>query len=420
MAWWHKARFGMFVHWGLYSVLGRHEWARCQERIPKEEYESLADRFAPEEGAPRRWVRLAKEAGQNYIVLTTKHHEGFCLFDTATTDFSAPRRAAGRDLVAEYVKEVREAGLRLGFYFSLMDWHHPDGVRCYTDESARRRFVEYTHEQVRELCTNYGKVDVLWYDVAWPLYLEGWESTRMNAMVRRLQPDIIINDRSWAPEDFSTPEQKIIAAEDGRAWEACMTLNGSWGYNRGDNDWKSARTVVNHLLHACRDGGNYLLNIGPMPDGSVPEPSVRVLREVGEWLQRNGEAVYDSEPALMEPFMYNVQGWWTVKGRVAYLHAFAWPGTDFAIGGMLNKVIDVRLLATNEQVDFTQEPERVLLRNLPREMPDRPATTIAIVCDSPPRQYTGRGCEAIKGHSIGGHPRLFKDKEGARISHPPL
>ena len=228
MKWWHEARFGMFIHWGLYSMLGRHEWAMENEGIPVAEYEQLAKQFKPKPNAARDWARLAKQAGQKYMVMTTKHHEGFCHFDSKLTDYCAPKQGPGRDLVKEYVEAARAEGLRVGFYYSLMDWHHPDGARCATDEAARRRFVDYIHGQIRELLTNYGKIDVLWYDVSWPLDAAGWESEKMNAMVFQLQPEIIVNNRNELQGDFATPEQRITA--DQRAWESCMTMNDSWGY----------------------------------------------------------------------------------------------------------------------------------------------------------------------------------------------
>ena len=176
MAWWHEAKFGMFIHWGLYSLVGQHEWALEVEGIPISQYELLAKHFQPKANAAREWARLAKRAGQKYMVMTTKHHEGFCHFDSKLTDYCAPKQGPGRDLVREFVDAARAEGLRVGFYYSLMDWHHPDGARCKTDEAARKRFVAYTHGLVRELMTNYGKIDVLWYDVDWPLTAEQWES----------------------------------------------------------------------------------------------------------------------------------------------------------------------------------------------------------------------------------------------------
>jgi alpha-L-fucosidase len=248
MKWWHEARFGMFIHWGLYSVLGRHEWAMEEEGIPVAEYEQLAKRFQPAPNAARAWAKLAKAAGQKYMVMTSKHHEGFCNFDTKFTNYCAPKQGPGRDLVHEYIEAARAEGLRFGFYYSLMDWHHPDGARCATDPEARKRFVEYTHGLVRELMTNYGKVDVLWYDVDWPLNADQWESERMNKMVFGLQPDIIVNNRNGLPGDFSTPEQEIVAEKGTRAWESCMTLNDSWGYQRADDNWKNPKTVIRNLV----------------------------------------------------------------------------------------------------------------------------------------------------------------------------
>ena len=186
MKWWHEARFGMFIHWGLYAVIGQHEWAMEVEGIPVAQYQQLAKHFTPQPHAAREWAKLAKRAGQKYMVMTTKHHEGFCNFDTKLTNYCAPKQACGRDLVAEFVEAARGEGLRVGFYYSLMDWHHPDGARCLTDEAARARFVEYTHGLIRELMTQYGKIDILWYDVDWPLSAEQWESEKMNKMVFRV------------------------------------------------------------------------------------------------------------------------------------------------------------------------------------------------------------------------------------------
>src|SRR3954465_2942124 len=207
MQWWHAAKFGMFIHWGLYSVLGRHEWVMENEGIPAQEYEKIAKQFKPKPNAARDWARLAKATGQKYMVMTTKHHEGFCHFNTVTTDYCATKQGPDRDLVREYVDAARAEGLRVGFYYSLMDWHHPDGLTAKDDPAARRRFVDYIHGQIRELLTNYGKIDILWYDVAVPLDAEGWESEKMNQMVFQLQPEIIVNNRNKLDGDFTTPEQ---------------------------------------------------------------------------------------------------------------------------------------------------------------------------------------------------------------------
>ncbi len=209
MRWWHEDKFGMFIHWGLYSLIGRQEWTLEMEGIPLSQYELLAKHFNPRPGAAREWAKLARKAGQKYMVMTSKHHEGFCMFDTKLTNYCAPKQAAGRDLVREFIEAARAEGLKVGLYYSLMDWHHPDGARCATDPEARRRFVDYTHGLIRELMTNYGKIDILWYDVNLPLTPEQWESEKMNRMVFELQPHIIVNNRNGLEGDFSTPEQTI-------------------------------------------------------------------------------------------------------------------------------------------------------------------------------------------------------------------
>jgi alpha-L-fucosidase len=381
MKWWHEARFGMFIHWGLYSVIGRHEWAMEQEGMGVPEYEKYAKLFKPKPNAARDWAKLARQAGQKYMVMTTKHHEGFCLFDSKLTDYCAPKQGPGRDLVREYVDAARAEGLRVGFYYSLMDWHHPDGAICATDEAARRRFVDYIHGQLRELLTNYGKVDILWYDVAWPLDAKGWESEKMNAMVFQLQPDIIVNNRNKLEGDFSTPEQKIEAQKN--AWESCMTMNGSWGYQKSDDDWKTPKTIVRNLITCSRDTGNYLLNIGPKGDGSIPEESVRILSTVGRWMERNGQSIYRSEQTQPRRSAYAS---FTRTGNTLYMHIHYWPGDTAVIAGLLNQVKSARMLATGKPVKFEQEKLRVKFLGLGEKVPDDPVTTLAIECDGVPRQ----------------------------------
>ncbi len=385
MKWWHEARFGMFIHWGLYSVLGRHEWVMEDEGIPVAEYAPLAQQFRPRPYPAREWAKIARETGMRYMVMTTKHHEGFCHFNTKTTDYCSPKQGPGRDLVREFVEAARGEGMRVGFYYSLMDWHHPDGARSQTDPDARKRFVEYIHTHVRELMTNYGTIDVLWYDVAWPLNAAGWESEQMNKMVFDLQPNIIVNNRNQLPGDFSTPEQEITAEKKGRAWESCMTLNDSWGYQRADDDWKSPRQIVQNLISCARDGGNYLLNIGPRSDGSVPEDSVRVLTEVGQWMKRNGETIYQSD--LCQPRDSDYASF-TRRGNTLYMHIHFWPGDTVVISGLMNQVRSAHLFASGQKVDFLQDRFRVRFTDLPVEAPDNPVTTLAIECDSEPTQDT--------------------------------
>ena len=385
MKWWHAAKFGMFIHWGLYSVYGRHEWAMEEEGIPVAEYEQLAKQFKPQPRAARAWAKLARQAGQKYMVMTTKHHEGFCNFDTKLTSYCAPKQGPGRDLVAEYVEAARAEGLRVGFYYSLMDWHHPDGARCATDEAARQRFVEYTHGLVRELMTNYGKIDILWYDVDWPLDAKGWESEKMNGMVFKLQPDIIVNNRNGLPGDFSTPEQEIRATKAGRAWESCMTMNDSWGYQRADDNWKSAKTLVRNVVECAQGGGNYLLNIGPKGDGSIPVESVQRLTEVGRWMDKHGTTIYETERSQVDN---SVMAGFTRKGNTLYVQVYNWPGSTVAVGGLRTKVSSAKLFTTGRKVDVKQEDLRVQFTGLPEKAPEEPVTTIEVESDGEPAQDT--------------------------------
>jgi alpha-L-fucosidase len=318
------------------------------------------------------------------MVMTTKHHEGFCHFDSKLTDYCAPKQGPGRDLVKEYVEAARAEGMRVGFYYSLMDWHHPDGAKCATDEAARRRFVGYIHGQIGELLTNYGKIDVLWYDVAWPLDAAGWESEKMNAMVFQLQPEILVNNRNKLDGDFSTPEQRITA-DNKHAWESCMTMNDSWGYQRADDNWKSPKTIVRNLVTCAHDTGNYLLNIGPRGDGSIPEESVAILTKVGGWMQHNGPTIYQSEKC--QPGRSSLASF-SRKGNTLYMHVHFWPGSTVALGGLRNKVQSAKLLATGKEIKFDQDDFRVRFTGLPEKAPDDPVTTIAIQCDGEPHQDT--------------------------------
>ena len=404
MKWWHDARFGMFVHWGLYSQLGQSEWAMNLDRIPIPEYEPLADSWHPKPGAAREWAALAKAAGMKYMVLTTKHHEGFCLWDTRQTDYNAMKRGPKRDLVREYVEACREAGLKVGFYYSLMDWHHPDGHECQRDEAARRRFLDFTQGCLRELMTNYGEISVLWYDVGWPLDTpERWESAKMNGMVRQLQPKIIINDRALLPEDFTTPEGHITAAAGERAWEACMSTHPGWGWRDAPvEEWVSARGVIRMLAKCAAGGGNLLLNIGPKPDGSVGTPAEQCLLQVGQWLARHGEAVYAASDRVERlGGIMNRNDGWTHRGLTYYYWIRHWRGGAHTIGRLRGELLRAEIVGTEQPLRFTQERDRLILHDLPAACPD-PVAGIAVLRltfrNTPVQVWHGCGCEYVEGH----------------------
>lgn len=397
--WWNEARFGMFVHWGLYSQLGRHEWVMNRERIPIAEYEPLAATWKPKPRPAREWARLAKLAGMKYMVMTAKHHEGFCLWDSKMTPYNAVQCGPGRDLVGEYVEACREFGLRVGLYYSLMDWHHPDGARCAKDEKARRRFIDYTQGLVRELVSNYGQIDILWYDMSWPLSTPAlWESAALNAMVRQYQPGILINNRSQLDEDFGTPEEHINPERAGRAWEACMTFNGSWGWQPAPpEDWHSVRSVLAMLRQCTAEGGNLLLNIGPLPDGSVPPEAVQRLSAVGKWAKVNGEAFYGNASRVNGRLEWMPSGNWTLKGKTAYFWCTRWPGTELTLGGIKGKLRAASRLADGKPVAFAQEKDRLILKGLPKNSPDKIAdvTVLKLEFATTPRQALGAGCVVL-------------------------
>jgi alpha-L-fucosidase len=382
LKWWREARFGMFIHWGLYSVYGRHEWVMENEGIPVAEYEKTAQRFNPQPNAARAWAKLAKAAGMKYMVMTTKHHEGFCHFDSKLTNYTAPKTAAGRDLVKEFVDAARAEGMRVGFYYSLMDWHHPDGAQCATDEDARRRFVDYIHGQVRELCTNYGKLDILWYDVNWPLKADQWEAVKLNTMVRKLQPDILINNRTGLPEDFTTPEQRIVAGAE--PWESCMTMNDSWGYHAADDNWKTSKNIVRNLIRCTRDNGNYLLNIGPKADGSIPKESVEILTGVGKWMSKYSDLIYSSvDTCRVKRGQFSD---FIERGNKLYIMAQFWPGTELSIGGLKTKAVSAKLYGSSTPVKFDQDDFRLRFTGLPAAAPDPMVSVLEVTFDAPPVQ----------------------------------
>lgn len=390
MAWWREARFGMFVHFGLYALLARNEWAMAMESCPVEEYEKLADQFKPEPGAPRKWAALAKEAGMKYMVLTTRHHEGFSLWDSKTNPYNSVNLGPRRDIVREFVDACREYDLKIGFYSSLMDWHHPDGWRCAFDSAARKRFLDYIEALNVELLTQYGKIDILWYDVPRPMEShEGWNSLERNQKLRALQPHILINNRSKLNEDFGTPEEHLTPTD--RDWEACMTFNGlSWGYMDSElvRPYSyNAHRILKMLNTVTAGGGNLLLNIGPTPEGDVPPEALDPLTTVGKWLAENGKAVYGKKPKPESPFAHGLCSA-SVEGTKVFLWNWVWPKNgELVIGGFKTKAISASFVKDGTPIDFEQRGYRIWLKNLPAKSPDEHAgiAVLELVFEAPPR-----------------------------------
>jgi alpha-L-fucosidase len=401
----------LFLHWGAYSVAGfEASWPLVRSGIGRDDYERLADRFSPQRYEPQVWADLAKAAGMRYAVLTAKHHDGFALFDTHLSDYSAPRRAAGRDLILPYVDAFRAAGLLVGFYFSLCDWHHPDypiaiaerrpgharppaaippGAPSSVAESPARweRYLAFLRGQVRELLTRYGPIDLLWFDGDWEHTAEEWRSAELVQMIRSLQPDIIVNDRlaDKSLGDYATPEQFVPVASPERPWETCLTINETWAYNPADRANKSARELVVTLAEVAAKGGNLLLNVGPTPDGEIPPEFASRLRVLGAWMDRNGEAIFAPGTGL-PPGAF--AGPTTGGEEALYLHVPGRPGGELLlVRGLTRRVTDARLLGSGEPLEFDQhrgDLEQGLLRvHLPDALLDPLVTVVKLdVADS--------------------------------------
>jgi len=384
MAWYTKARFGMFIHWGLYAIPARGEWVRSIERIPSEAYDPYMQEFNPAHCDMMEWMRTAKAAGMQYVVMTAKHHDGFCLFDSAYTDFKSTNAPAGRDFVREYLEAARACGLRAGLYFSIIDWRHPDYPHYGDQHHPMRddpaysnggrdfgRYLTYLHNQVRELCTNYGKLDLLWFDFSYgDLRGEAWKATELVEMVRSLQPDVIIDNRlevsgegfgslaACRPTpyhgDFVSPEQIIppngLRDAEGKPliWESCVTMNNHWGYCATDHDYKPASMLIKKLVECVSKGGNLLLNVGPDAQGRFPKESTEILVEIGRWMERNGESVCGCGPAGLEKPEF---GRFTRNGERIFCHVYENTIGPLPLFGLKREdVLSIRRLADGSEV----------------------------------------------------------------------
>ncbi|NLH98982.1 MAG: alpha-L-fucosidase [Chthonomonadales bacterium] len=364
--WWREAKFGMFIHWGVYSVpasaKGGAEWYLHGSRMQVKDYEKFAPQFNPVRFDAARWVRTAKQAGMKYIVITSKHHDGFCMFDSNLTDWCITKATPfKRDPLKELAAECRKQGIRLGFYHSIMDWHHPDYLPRREWEKETRpaagasldRYIDYMKGQLTELLTNYGPVAVLWFDGGWEHNAQELRSAEVNAMIRKLQPRIIINDRNQLPEDHSTPEQTIPAGAmpNGRLWETCMTINDTWGYTRDNTNWKSTEDLVRKLCDIAHKGGNFLLNVGPTELGEFPQPIVERLHGMGAWLSVNGAAIYGTTQSPWKKLPFD--GRCTAKGNRLYLHVFQWPADGLSVSGLKTPVRLATALGSREKLRCT-------------------------------------------------------------------
>ena len=388
--WYTQARFGMFIHWGIYSLLRRSEWVMDEEHIPLEEYSKLADRFSPRKFDAQEWVAMARNAGMKYMVFTSKHHDGYCMFDSKLTDYTSMNSPCKRDFVGELTEECHRQDIAMFYYYSQLDWHHPAYQPSRKPGSeVSQEYIDYYRGQVRELCTNYGKIAGIWFDGEWDHTYEQWKTDEVIAMIRQLQPDALVNDRLGSGKrgnsgDFSTAEQYVptaapeIRAPD-RPWETNMTMNDNWSYFHTDHNWKTTRQLIHNLARCIAANGNFLLNIGPRPDGAFPPQAVARLEQIGQWISGNGDAIYG---AGSSPFGRDTLGVWTAKGKNVYLHAFRWPGREIAVAEIAANIKSVRLLATGQDIPFERRGERVFLTNLPAGAPDPSDSVVVFEMDS--------------------------------------
>ena len=429
--WFVHDRFGMFIHFGLYAMPARHEWVKKHESISEAKYDCYFQNFNPDLFDAREWAKAAKKAGMKYAVLTTKHHEGFCLFDSEFTDYKITNTPFGRDLVKEYVEAFRAEGLRVGFYYSLIDWHHPEfpidiqhprrkdaGAEELDRGRDMKKYAEYMRNQVTELLTNYGKIDIIWFDFSyhphpanvdlkpWMQFGGGkgkdeWEAERLVQTVRSLQPDIIINNRLELPQDIDTPEQYQVNSwpcfEDGsyKTWEACQTFSGSWGYHRDEQTWKSPKMLVEMLIKTVACGGNLLMNVGPCARGYFDKRAVDALDAFGMWMKYNSRSIYGC--TMAEPEFTAPDGTYLTQsedGKRLYIHLLVYPFGKLYVKGIADKIKYAQFLHDGSEVLYekikvgtnmhagevsTEEAEQYTLLRLPPVKPDTEVPVIEIL-----------------------------------------
>ena len=405
--WFQHDRFGLFIHWGLYALPARHEWVKHTEQITNEGYQKYFDHFEPDLYDPKQWAAAAAHAGMKYFVVTTKHHEGFCLWDSKLTDYKATNTPAKRDLLRPMVAAFREQNIRVGFYHSLIDWQHPHFVvdRIHPQRSSpdkaklnkgrdQKKYAAYLHGQTRELLTKFGKVDVLWYDFSYPgedgKGRADWESEKLLKMIRKLQPHVILDDRldlgntpgAW---DVKTPEQaqpREWVKVDGKpvVWEACQTFSGSWGYHRDEMSWRSTDELIRTLIDCVSKGGNLLLNVGPTGRGEFDERALDRLRGMGEWMKRHSRAIYGCTQAPAEfPTPQDCRLTYNPDTKRLYLHIYAWPYKHLHLEGqfaeqvkyaqLLNDASEVKLAGGGGHDGQTGTQTKVLTLDLPQTQP---------------------------------------------------
>jgi len=381
--WFTETRFGLFIHWGLYAMPARHEWVKSIEKLSDEHYQRYFNQFNPTLYDPEAWAKTAWDAGMRYVVLTSKHHEGFCLWDSEFTDYKVTNTPYGRDLLKPFVEAFRKQGFRIGFYYSLIDWHHPDfTIDIHHPDRSRanvaelnqgrdmQRFAKYLQNQTRELLTRFGQIDIMWFDFSYPKReykglpgkgRDDWESEKLVALVRELQPEILLNNRMDLPEasDIYTPEQIqptewLRVKGEPVVWETCQTFSGSWGYHRDEESWKSPGQLIRMLINTVACGGNLLMNVGPTARGTWDHRALNALAIYRDWMRLNSDSIYGCTQSEFEaPQDCRL----TQNGNKVYVHIFAWPFRYLNLKGMEGKVAYAQLLHDGSEVNMHDIPE---------------------------------------------------------------
>ena len=428
--WFDEARFGMFIHWGPYAVHGRGEQALNREHLDQRAYAATARRWNPDQYHPDEWAAVAQQAGMKYAVLTTRHHDGYCLWDTEYTDYSSAGQAPQRDFVREFVEAFRAAGLRIGLYYSLIDFRIPAWFQGPAgDPAGWEAMRQYIFDQVAELLSNYGPIDVLWFDGLWPWTSKEFPSKDLIQLARGLQPHILINDRLEWPQfshywqlrghpgvpraeelgDFGTPEQGIYARA-GYLWESCqVSTQRLWGYATGER-WRPSDQLLDQLVECASRSGNLLLNVGPRADGRFPPEFAERMTAIGAWLDVHGEAVYGSEGGNVTEFV--TYGWQTVKGNDLYLILRFYPGSSMLrLPDLVTRVKRAVFLTGGEELPFEQDGEELLVHGLPEVSPTSLFPVVKLECDGPPQ-----GGVWARERTWGGDPRRYVQWAGTRGS----
>ena len=421
-AWFEHDRFGMFIHFGLYSAGAKHEWFKSLEAIPDEKYDKYAKYFNPDLFDAKEWAKKAKAAGMKYAVLTTKHHEGFCMFDSQYTDYKSTNTPAKKDFVKEFAEAFRAEGLKVGFYYSLIDWHHPDfpidifhSRRTYPDGEEQnkhrdiKKYQKYIANQIRELMTNYGKIDIFWFDFTYPTMAsienefnqfaiktykpwmpwttaETWDAKNLIKLIRSYNPDIIINNRSGIAQDITTPEQTLTSAwpkypgtEELYTWESCQTFSGAWGYSRDEMSWKSPEMLIRMLLRCVCNGGNLIMNVGPTARGCFDDRADAALEVFAKWMKFNGRSVYGctkAEPEFEAPVGSVLTQ--SEDGSRLYVHLLEYPFSELKMMGMAGKVDYAQFLHDASEIRFRENADGSVNFIIPGIRPNQTVCTLEL------------------------------------------